>query len=255
MGGNGKRQPHVHAAGIALHRRIENCSIFAKAHDFVETCGRSPASAFQHGPLEIDVLAAGELEWKPVPTSRSEPRGRGSLAWPEVGLVMRLRIFQPAWIWPAPLRRSRPTLPLGGSRKSRSAAPKKSSSEPGVGPQPAERKAASPLIRSSRSVRYGNRWLWWAGCDSSFDRFPREWPRDIDQITSAKPSSIAFEARTHRRQTAPSPPRAACTSPVPGGSGCLGGGAENGDQRRHRIKFTRCRTNRARRRRSELAGH
>ncbi len=58
---HGKRQPHVHAAGIALDLRIEEFFDFREGHDLVEPPGDIAPAHAENGAVEIDVFAPGEI--------------------------------------------------------------------------------------------------------------------------------------------------------------------------------------------------
>ena len=54
-------QPHVHAARIALHRRVEEGLDFGELHDAVELGLDLEAPHAEDGAVEEDILAAGQL--------------------------------------------------------------------------------------------------------------------------------------------------------------------------------------------------
>src|SRR5687768_6271045 len=64
MGGDCEAKPDVHAAGIALHRRVDELFNLGKRHDLVELAVDLPLLHAQHGAVEIDVLAARKLSMK-----------------------------------------------------------------------------------------------------------------------------------------------------------------------------------------------
>ena len=61
VGGHRERQPHVHAAGVALHRRVEELLDLGERDDLVELPVDLAAAHAQDRAVEVDVLAAGQL--------------------------------------------------------------------------------------------------------------------------------------------------------------------------------------------------
>ena len=59
-----EREPHIHAAGIALHRRIEEFLHFGEGDDLVELALDLGAAHAEDGAVEEDVLAARQLRVK-----------------------------------------------------------------------------------------------------------------------------------------------------------------------------------------------
>ena len=63
--GDGEGQPHVHAARVALHRRVEERrSISGEVDDLVELARDLARFMPRMAPFKIDVLAAGQLGMK-----------------------------------------------------------------------------------------------------------------------------------------------------------------------------------------------
>ena len=62
--GDREGQPHIHAGGITLHRRIEELLHARKIDDRVELAGDLLAPHAEDGAVEIDVLASGQLGMK-----------------------------------------------------------------------------------------------------------------------------------------------------------------------------------------------
>ena len=61
MGDHGEGQPHVHAAGISLHRLVHVLTDVGKGGDVVEALVDHPAGDPEDGGVHVDVLASGEL--------------------------------------------------------------------------------------------------------------------------------------------------------------------------------------------------
>ena len=61
MRGHGEREAHVHAARIALHRRIEELLDLGERDDLVELRGDLGLRHAEDGAVEKDVFAAGQL--------------------------------------------------------------------------------------------------------------------------------------------------------------------------------------------------
>ena len=57
-------EPNIHAAGVALDRRIEKFLDLGKGDDLVELASDLGAAHAEDGAVEIDVLASGELGMK-----------------------------------------------------------------------------------------------------------------------------------------------------------------------------------------------
>ena len=57
-------KPHIHAAGIALDRRVEELLHPREGDDLVELASDLGAAHAEDGAVEIDVLASGELGMK-----------------------------------------------------------------------------------------------------------------------------------------------------------------------------------------------
>src|SRR6266849_1488814 len=62
--GNRKGQAHKHAAGIMLHRRVDEFVEFGEGHDFIEFAGDFLPAHAQDGAAQIRVLPAGEFRVK-----------------------------------------------------------------------------------------------------------------------------------------------------------------------------------------------
>ena len=65
VGGHGEGQPDVHAAGIMLHRRVEELLHLGKRHDLVEFPPDLRARHPEDRAIEENVLAAAQLGMKP----------------------------------------------------------------------------------------------------------------------------------------------------------------------------------------------
>ena len=61
MGGHRKGQAHVHAARVALHRRVDELADLGERDDLVELSVDLGLSHAEDGAAEIDVLEPGEL--------------------------------------------------------------------------------------------------------------------------------------------------------------------------------------------------
>ena len=58
MNGHGEPEPHVHAGGVGLHRRVDEVLELGKRDDLVEPCGHLAFRQPEHHPVDVDVLAA-----------------------------------------------------------------------------------------------------------------------------------------------------------------------------------------------------
>ena len=61
VGRHGERQPHVHAAGIMLHRRVEELFHFREGDDLIEFPGDFRPSHSEDGAVQEHILAAGQF--------------------------------------------------------------------------------------------------------------------------------------------------------------------------------------------------
>ena len=61
MGCHGKSQAHVHAAGVALDRGIDEFLHLGKIHDLIKLAGHFLFGHAQDGAVEVDILAPGQL--------------------------------------------------------------------------------------------------------------------------------------------------------------------------------------------------
>ena len=61
VGGDGERQPHVHAGRVALDGRVDELLDPGEVHDFVEFAPDLVAAHAEDGAVEVDVLAPGQL--------------------------------------------------------------------------------------------------------------------------------------------------------------------------------------------------
>ena len=97
-------QPHVHAARIALDRRVEEFLDLGEGDDLVELAADLGARHAEDGAVEIDVLAPGQLGMKAGADLEQAGDPAAQIATrPSVGSVMRDRILSSV-ILPAPLR-------------------------------------------------------------------------------------------------------------------------------------------------------
>jgi hypothetical protein len=83
---HGEGQPHVHAAGVALHRRVEERSTSAKATISSKLARRLALAHAEDGAVEEDVLAAAQLRVEAgADLQQARRRGRGAAPRPRVG--------------------------------------------------------------------------------------------------------------------------------------------------------------------------
>ncbi len=61
MGRDGKGQPHAHAAGVALHRRVDELIHLGEGDDLVEAAFDLGLAHAQDGAVEVDVLATSQF--------------------------------------------------------------------------------------------------------------------------------------------------------------------------------------------------
>ena len=61
---DGKRKPHIHPAGVALDRRVEELLDLGKSNDLVELASDLVRAHAEDRAVEIDVLAARQLRMK-----------------------------------------------------------------------------------------------------------------------------------------------------------------------------------------------
>ncbi len=111
--GDGEGEPHVHAARVALDRRVDELLDFRERDDLVELTVDLALAHSEERAVEVDVLPARELAGE----SRCRPRagsrhGREARLRPSVGSVMRERIFSRVLL-PAPFL---PTIPRTSPR-------------------------------------------------------------------------------------------------------------------------------------------
>ena len=64
VGGDGERQPDVHAARVVLHRRVDELLELRKGDDRVELADDLGAEHPEDGAVEEDVLPAGQVGMK-----------------------------------------------------------------------------------------------------------------------------------------------------------------------------------------------
>ena len=57
-------KPHIHAAGVALDRRVEELLHLGEGHDLVEFSSNLAPGHAEDGAVEKDVLAAGQFRMK-----------------------------------------------------------------------------------------------------------------------------------------------------------------------------------------------
>src|SRR2546425_7626511 len=62
MRGDGKAQPHVHAAGVMLDGRVDELLDFGEGYDLVEFTLDLGAPHAEDRTAQVDVLASGQLE-------------------------------------------------------------------------------------------------------------------------------------------------------------------------------------------------
>ena len=64
VGGHGEGQAHVHAAGVALDRRVDELLHLGEGHDLVELARDLGSVHAQDGAVEEDVLPPGQFGMK-----------------------------------------------------------------------------------------------------------------------------------------------------------------------------------------------
>ena len=103
MRGDCEAEPDLHAAGVALDRRVEEPLDLGELDDLVEPSADIGSAHPEDGAGQIDVLATGELGMESG--THLEKRGDPAVetASPSVGSVMRDRIFKSVDL-PAPFR-------------------------------------------------------------------------------------------------------------------------------------------------------
>src|SRR6266403_285085 len=67
MRGDRKSQPNIHAAGIVLHRCIDELLDFSESYDFIKLTNDFCPSHPQNGAIQVDVFPACQLGMKPGP--------------------------------------------------------------------------------------------------------------------------------------------------------------------------------------------
>ena len=153
---HGEGQAHVHAARVALHRRVQEAADLAELDDLVELALDLGPRHAEDGAVQLDVLAAGELgDGSRCPPRAGSPPCPLISTRPSVGSVMCESTLSSVLL-PAPLRPMIPsTSPCLTSRSTSLSA--QSSSEvcvaaPGWRMRSSGRLAACTSV--SRSVRY-----------------------------------------------------------------------------------------------------
>ena len=73
MRGDGERQPHVHAAGVALHRRVDELLDLGEGDDLVELAADLRRRMPRMAPFRKMFSRPVSSGWKPVPTSSRLP--------------------------------------------------------------------------------------------------------------------------------------------------------------------------------------
>ena len=136
-----EREPHVHAARVVLHRRVDEALDLGEGDDLVELARDLRAAHAENRAVQENVLAAGQLRMKPgadfeqradAPDECAHGRASGS--------VIRDRIFSSVDL-PAPLRPMMPDdVARARSRTTRRRAPR-ARRRPGARRPPAERRA------------------------------------------------------------------------------------------------------------------
>ena len=61
---HGESEPHVHARGVRLDRRVDEVPQLGEVHDFVEALTDFALRQAEHDAVDEDVLAAGDLRVK-----------------------------------------------------------------------------------------------------------------------------------------------------------------------------------------------
>ena len=113
-------QPHIHAAGIVLDRRVDERLDLGEGDDLVELArdlARPCRGSRRSGRCSRGRSAPGGSRCRPRAGIATRPRMRRQAA---VGSVIRDRIFSSVLL-PAPLRPMMPTFSPRGLRNSRSA--------------------------------------------------------------------------------------------------------------------------------------
>ena len=123
--GDGEGEAHVHAARVALHRRVDEALDPGEVDDLVEARARSRAASCPRiAPFRKMFSRPVSSGWKPVPTSSSVPTRPCSSMRPVGRLVIRASTFSSVLL-PAPFGPMMPTdLALPRSRTRRRAAPR-----------------------------------------------------------------------------------------------------------------------------------
>ena len=122
--GDGEREAHVHAAAVALDRRIEELLDFGEGDDLVEVLLDVAPCHAEHRAVEKDVFSPSEFRVKSGPDFQERPHAPINIGAPDVGLVMRERIFSSVLL-PAPLRPMIPSTSPCLTSKERLLAPRK----------------------------------------------------------------------------------------------------------------------------------
>ena len=65
MRGHSEREPHVHAAGIALDRSVQETPDLSKLHDLIELALDLCSPHAQNRAVELNVLSAGQFRVEP----------------------------------------------------------------------------------------------------------------------------------------------------------------------------------------------
>jgi hypothetical protein len=101
VGGDREPEPRVHAARVALHRRIHEIRDAGEVDDLVEAPADLLPSHAHDRALQEDVLAAGEIRMKAGGQLDQRPHAALHAGRPAGGLRMRVRTFS-AVDFPAP---------------------------------------------------------------------------------------------------------------------------------------------------------
>ena len=146
MRGHGKRQPHIHAAAVTFHRRVQKLLHLRKRHNLIELpLYLRPASCPGSRRSGRCSRARSVPDGNPVPTSSKLATRPRRCTRPSVGSVMRLRIFSSVLL-PAPFRPMMPTTSPRLTSKETSFSAQKSSAD---FPEAGDRR--SEVVQSSES--------------------------------------------------------------------------------------------------------
>ena len=95
VGGDGEGQPHIHAARVALDRRVDEPVDLGERDDLVELASDLAAAHAEDRAVEVDVLPAGQLGVEAgADLQQAADPARGSRRGRSVGSVIRREDLQ-----------------------------------------------------------------------------------------------------------------------------------------------------------------